>query len=79
MDKKLKFIIASCCQVDESKVDNNAKINHTPNWDSFNHLQIMMCVEKEFSVSLDTKSIASLTTYKDILDYLKSIKKKSGK
>lgn len=71
MNKKVKFIIASCCQIDIDDVDNNAAVNITKNWDSFNHLQIMMCIEKEFGIALDTKTIASLITYKDILSYLK--------
>lgn len=71
MKKKVKFIIANCCQIDVNDVDNNAAVNITKNWDSFNHLQIMMCIEKEFGVTLDTKTIASLTTYQDILTYLK--------
>ena len=79
MEKKLKFIIANCCQIEPSAVDSGAGINATPNWDSFGHLQIMVCIEQEFNLSLDTKTIARLTSYKDILGYLKSNKGKHGK
>lgn len=73
MKEKLKFIIANCCQLDKSKIDENAGVNVTENWDSFNHLQIMMCIEKEFSITLDTKAIAGLTSFKDILKFLKKV------
>lgn len=79
MDKKLKQIIANCCKIDISRVKDNARVNETPNWDSMGHLQIMVCVEQEFAVTMDTKTIASLTSYKDILGYLKQHGKKSGK
>ena len=79
MEKKLKFIIANCCQIDPSDIDDAAAVNNTPNWDSFGHLQLMMCVEKEFSISLDTKTIARLTSYKDILSHLKAGSKRRGK
>ncbi|MBU1083745.1 MAG: acyl carrier protein [Candidatus Omnitrophota bacterium] len=71
MKEKLKFIIANCCSIDTSAVDDNAKVNETPNWDSFGHLQIMSCVEQEFGVSFDTRTISALLSYKDILGYLK--------
>ncbi len=76
MEKKLKFIIANCCQLQPASLGPDAAVNVTPNWDSFNHLQIMICVEREFSVSLDTKVIVSLTSYRDILNYLKKVSKK---
>lgn len=79
MERKLKFIISNCCQIQPSAVKEDAGVNMTPNWDSFGHLQIMMCIEQEFNVSLDTKTIAALTSYKDILKYLKARKKKNGK
>jgi acyl carrier protein len=79
MEKKLKFIIANCCQIDSKSVDDSAGVNNTPNWDSFGHLQIMMCVEREFGLSLDTRTIAQLTTYKDILRHIKALAKKHGK
>ena len=79
MEKKLKFIIANCCQIEPSVVGGDAGINATPYCDSFGHLQIMVCVEQEFGVVLDTKTIAQLTSYKDILKYLKTGKKKNGK
>ena len=79
MEKKLKFIIASCCQTKEADIGSGSGVNSTINWDSFTHLQIMMCIEKEFGVSLDTKTMASLVTYNDILKYLKSALKKHVK
>jgi len=71
MEDKVKFIIANCCQIDPSEVDSDARVNDTPNWDSMGHLQIMVCIEQEFGVSLDTRTIASLTSFKDIVDHLK--------
>ncbi len=79
MEKKLKFLIANCCQIEPSDVGDDAGVNATPNWDSFGHLQIMVCVEQEFGVVLDTKTIAQLTSYKDIIRYLKATRKKNGK
>jgi len=76
MDKKLKEIIANCCKVDVSKISVNAAVNKTPNWDSMGHLQIMVCVEQEFGLTLDAKTISALTSYKDILSYLKEHGKK---
>lgn len=71
MEDKLKFIIANCCQLDPSEIKDDAMVNHTPNWDSLVHIDIMACIEQEFGVSLDTKTITTLITYKDILGYLK--------
>lgn len=71
MKDKLKFIIANCCQLDTSEIKDDAGVNHTPNWDSLVHIDIMACVEQEYGISLDTRTITTLITYKDILRYLK--------
>ncbi len=71
MEEKLKFIIANCCQLDPSEIKDDAGVNHTPNWDSLVHIDIMACIEQEFDISLDTKTITALITYRDILMYLK--------
>ena len=71
---KIRFIIANCCRIDESRVDDKAQVNVTENWDSLTHLQIMICIEEEFKVNLDASTISNLTSLKEILSFLKTNK-----
>tara|TARA_B100000989_G_C19435128_1_gene424788 strand:- start:408 stop:638 length:231 start_codon:yes stop_codon:yes gene_type:complete len=47
------------------------KFQKTDKWDSLKHIQLIISVEKEFSIKVKTSDIEKLTTYEKILNYLK--------
>ena len=47
------------------------KFQKTDKWDSLKHIQLIISVEKEFSIKVKTSDIEKLTTYAKILNYLK--------
>ena len=47
------------------------KFQKTDKWDSLKHIQLIISVEKEFSIKVKTSDIEKLTTYAKIIIYLK--------
>ena len=41
-------------------------------WDSFNHIQLVVAIEKRFNISLNTAEIADLKNVGQMLDLLKT-------
>ena len=43
--------------------DNDMKYNHTPNWDSVGHVEMISDMEEAFGVQFETVDIMSFSTY----------------
>tara|TARA_B100001093_G_C25926268_1_gene634880 strand:+ start:69 stop:308 length:240 start_codon:yes stop_codon:yes gene_type:complete len=58
------------------KIQNieNIKLGKTKNWDSLRHIQIMINIEKEFNIKINTSEVAKLNDFIKIKEYLLTIK-----
>ena len=48
----------------------NFEFNKTQKWDSLKHIQLILALEKEFSIKIKTSEIEKLNSYKKIVDQL---------
>ena len=51
---------------------NKLEINKTKNWDSLKHLNLILLLEEEFSIKVNSDDIQKLTNYNKILSFLNS-------
>ena len=72
LDIKLEKILKEVFQVE--KIDLNFSMDEIPEWDSFNHYEVIIAIENEFKIKLsisDTIEIVSIPIIKSkILKYL---------
>jgi len=68
--KRLTTILARVFQVNESLINDNTSPENTEKWDSFNTLNLVMELEKEFHVQLKFEEIVAIKRVKDIKDTL---------
>jgi acyl carrier protein len=73
MIKKLGNIFEEVLHVKATSVNEGLSIDMVKNWDSLNHLKLVMAIEKEFNVQFDTMLITELTSAKKIDDALKNL------
>ncbi len=48
--EKLKKVILTELELDDFNIADETTANQVPNWDSLNHINIILAVEKEFGV-----------------------------
>lgn len=48
----------------------NLEFNKTIKWDSLRHIQLVLALEKEFSIKIKTSEIEKLNSYKKIVEKL---------
>ena len=48
----------------------NLEFNKTIKWDSLRHIQLILALEKEFSIKIKTSEIEKLNSYKKIVEEL---------
>ncbi len=62
-EQKLKQIIASVFKIDVSTVDNDTSPDTVENWDSLNHLNLVLALEEGFDVSFTEEQTVEILNY----------------
>lgn len=60
--------MADILNIPENAITESTSADNTEGWDSANHIQLVVALEQEFSISFDVNEIESMLTYQDILD-----------
>jgi acyl carrier protein len=50
ISEKLKKVILEELELDDFPMEDNMTASEVPNWDSLNHINIILAIEKEFRV-----------------------------
>lgn len=63
-------LISDTIKVKKEKLNINTNPENTPQWDSINHIAIILKITKKFKKKINTSKISSLNSVKKILQYL---------
>jgi acyl carrier protein len=72
MKNKVKEILATILEINESDIIDNFSQQSCSNWDSLNHLNLIIALEEEFDVSFDPEEISLMTDIDKILNHIKN-------
>ena len=66
--EQIKKIMTKVFEIESSLVNDEISQKNTDQWDSLNHLNLIVEIEEEFDVSFTPEQIGSMTTLEIILD-----------
>ena len=66
--EQIKKIMTEVFEIESSLVNDKISQKNTGQWDSLNHLNLIVEIEEEFDVSFTPEQIGSMTTLEIILD-----------
>ena len=72
-EQKLKRIMGTALKVDPSSIGTESSNDNIESWDSLKHMNLVLALEEEFSVSIPDEEAANITSYaliKLVLDEL---------
>jgi len=69
--------IADCIGIDINQINKNSDMQSIKEWDSINHIKIILLLEKKYKIKIKTSDFDKFTSIKFIEDYLKKNKKYS--
>ena len=69
---QLRTLMADVLKVSEEDITPKTSQDDVKNWDSLQHLNIMLSLEQEFDLTLDVDDLASLTSVPAILKHINS-------
>ena len=50
-DQRLKTLLANIFNIEINSINNDSSVDTIENWDSLNHLKLVLAIEQEFNVS----------------------------
>lgn len=71
MEEKVFKIIAKILNVSEEDIKITSDIKNTNNWDSLNHLKLIMGICDEFKIDFDFDILTELTSVRKIINFIK--------
>lgn len=74
MENKIKQILAEVFEIDVNAINENSDSSNIENWDSLNHMNLIVTLEEEFEVEIDEDEISNLMSYSAISKLITTLK-----
>ena len=66
IERRIRQILAEILRLEPAQIGNDASLGTTPGWDSANHINLVLSLEEEFSVTLDVTEIEKMISFLDV-------------
>lgn len=67
VEQSIKELMAVILNIDAASIDDATSMDNTPGWDSANHINLVLAMEDEFSVSFDVAEFELMTNFVDLV------------
>lgn len=71
MENKVRTIMAAVFRTDVSNITADLNQKNVDFWDSLRHLNLIVELEEQFEVTFEPEEIAEMTTFSNVISYLK--------
>ena len=71
MIKKITKIINEVFEIDLNTLDKKSIINEISNWDSYNHINLIIAIEAGFNIEIQPNEVEKIINIKDLIDIIK--------
>jgi acyl carrier protein len=68
----VRRIMADVLELDEHAIDEHMEMGVVEQWDSGNHISLVLALEEEFDVSFEVAEIEAMTSFVDIVSTVES-------
>lgn len=66
MKDKIKSIMSAVFDIDKDTIGDDASTTNLENWDSINHMNLVLAIEEEFNIVFDDEEIVQIISLKSI-------------
>lgn len=70
-EAELKKIFINIFKINIKKINKKTNYKKLKNWDSLNHVKLLIAIESKFKISIDPDQKIKLLSFGQILQYLK--------
>ena len=73
MEVRVRQVFADVLRINAARISQDTSRNNCPEWDSQNHISLIMALEDEFGVSFEVEQIEAMQTFADVLAALRAL------
>lgn len=66
-EQKVKEVMAAVLEIETTEINENSSMDNVKQWDSLHHMNMVLALEEEFSVSIPDEDAANATSYRLIV------------
>lgn len=70
IDRDLIKIISESLNLKNNQINDEIEMQNTKEWDSLNHVKIIISLSKKFNIKIQTSDYDKLTSFKSIKNFL---------
>lgn len=67
VEQSIKDLMSIVLNTDAAKINDDTSMDNTPGWDSANHINLVLALEEEFSISFEVSEFELMTSFFDIV------------
>ncbi|WP_394756022.1 acyl carrier protein [Rhodoferax sp.] len=67
VEETIRAVMAIILNMDATMIDDNTSMDNTPGWDSANHINLVLALEEEFSISFEVSDFELMVSYFDVV------------
>lgn len=67
VEQTIKELMSIVLNTDAAKIDDSTSMDNTPGWDSANHINLVLALEEEFSISFEVSEFELMVSFFDIV------------
>ncbi|MCX7109370.1 MAG: acyl carrier protein [Proteobacteria bacterium] len=72
LEQSIKRVMSDILNIPEEMITEDTASDNTEGWDSANHIQLVIALEEEFSISFDVKEFEALLSFADIYEMVQA-------
>ena len=72
LEPAIRRVMADVLDIDAESIRDDTSADNVPHWDSANHIQLVLALEEEFSISFDVTEIEAMFSFLDIVQMVQS-------
>lgn len=67
VEQTIKELMSIILNIDAAKIDDSTSMDNTPGWDSANHINLVLALEEEFSISFEVSEFEMMVSFFDVV------------
>jgi len=72
MPMPLAEVVANALRVDPAALNDDLEFNSIPEWDSVNHVALILSLEETYGLTISDEQIVTLTRYGTIREFIEA-------
>lgn len=67
VEQTVRDVMSIILNLNAAEINDNTSMDSTPGWDSANHINLVLALEEEFSISFEVSEFELMVSYFDVV------------